>query len=47
MGYVSSSFAEIGGEILVDIRGRAIPAEIVERPFYRRKGKASKKEKEG
>ena len=44
MGYVSSSFAEVGGEILVDIRGKAIPAEIVKRPFYRRKGKTSKKE---
>ncbi len=37
MGYVQTLFAELGGEILIDIRGNAVPAVIVERPFYRKK----------
>ncbi|MBI3610718.1 MAG: glycine cleavage system aminomethyltransferase GcvT [Nitrospirae bacterium] len=38
MGYVQTIFAEVGGEILIDIRGNAVPAVVVERPFYK-KGK--------
>lgn len=37
MGYVLTRFAELGGEILIEIRGNAVPAVIVERPFYRKK----------
>ncbi len=37
MGYVPPLFAELGGEILIDIRGNAAPAVIVHRPFYKRK----------
>ncbi len=37
MGYVRTTFAEVGGEIQIDIRGTAVPAVIVERPFYTRK----------
>ena len=36
MAYVSSDFAAIGTAIAVDIRGKAIPATVVELPFYRR-----------
>ncbi|HEX9758224.1 MAG TPA: glycine cleavage system aminomethyltransferase GcvT [Nitrospiria bacterium] len=43
MGYVSTSFAEPGEELLVEIRGKAVPAEIVDMPFYRKKGKGTKK----
>ncbi|HEY5594813.1 MAG TPA: glycine cleavage system aminomethyltransferase GcvT [Nitrospiria bacterium] len=37
MGYVQTPFAKIGGEIRIDIRGNAVPAVIVERPFYKKK----------
>jgi aminomethyltransferase len=37
MGYVRTIFAELGGEILIDIRGNAAPALVVERPFYKKK----------
>ena len=47
MGYVSASFAEPGEEILVEIRGKAVPAEIVEMPFYRKKGKTKKNKRIG
>ncbi|MBI3596953.1 MAG: glycine cleavage system aminomethyltransferase GcvT [Nitrospirae bacterium] len=39
MGYVQTRFAEVGGKIQIDIRGNAVPALVVERPFYK-KGKA-------
>jgi len=37
MGYVQTRFAGVGGQIQIDIRGNAVPAVIVERPFYRKK----------
>jgi aminomethyltransferase len=37
MGYIHSGFAEIGGEILIEIRNRTVPAVIVEMPFYRKR----------
>lgn len=37
MGYVRTTFAEVGGEIQIDIRGNAVPAVIVERPFYKKR----------
>jgi aminomethyltransferase len=36
MGYVRTTFAEVGGKILIDIRGNTVPAVIVERPFYKK-----------
>jgi len=37
MGYVRTAFAKTGVAISIDIRGNAVPGEIVERPFYRKK----------
>lgn len=37
MGYVHPSAAQIGTELLVDVRGKKIPAKIVQLPFYKRK----------
>ncbi|MFQ5587385.1 MAG: glycine cleavage system aminomethyltransferase GcvT [Nitrospiria bacterium] len=37
MGYVDLSYSEVGGELLVDIRGKASPAVVVATPFYRKK----------
>ena len=34
MGYVKSEFAKSGTEIFIEIRGKAIPAKVVKRPFY-------------
>lgn len=36
MGYVQTRFAEAGGKIWIDIRGHAVPAVIVSRPFYKK-----------
>jgi glycine cleavage system T protein (aminomethyltransferase) len=36
MGYVPVTFSEAGCEILIDIRGNAVPAVVVERPFYKK-----------
>ena len=36
MGYVPSGLAESGTPVQVDVRGRAIGATVVSRPFYRR-----------
>jgi len=36
LGYVPPSHAAIGSELLVDCRGRSVPARVVETPFYRR-----------
>jgi aminomethyltransferase len=35
IGYVDNAFAEIGAEILVDIRGRGAKARVVKTPFVR------------
>jgi aminomethyltransferase len=37
MGYVPPHSAGIGTSILIDIRGRAIPAVVAKTPFYKRK----------
>ncbi len=36
MGYVHPSFAEVGTELIVDIRGKPQPARVVPMPFYKR-----------
>jgi len=36
MGFVPAAHAALGTELAVDIRGRAVPARVVKRPFYRR-----------
>ncbi len=35
MGYVTPEVAGIGNHLLVDIRGKAVEAQVVKRPFYR------------
>ncbi len=37
IGYVLPEYAKAGVEVLVDIRGRVVPAVIVKRPFYKNK----------
>jgi aminomethyltransferase len=37
MGYVPPEFANIGKQLYVDIRGEAVPSQIVARPFYKAK----------
>ncbi len=37
MGYVAPGFAGVGEEILIEIRENAIPAVLVERPFYKKR----------
>ncbi|HLB94773.1 MAG TPA: glycine cleavage T C-terminal barrel domain-containing protein, partial [Nitrospiria bacterium] len=39
MGYVLTPFAELGGEILIEIRDKTVPAVIVEMPFYKKRNK--------
>jgi aminomethyltransferase len=36
LAYVPSALAKLGTELLVEIRGKAEPAAVVRRPFYRR-----------
>jgi aminomethyltransferase len=36
LGYVPLALAELGSELVVDCRGRLIPARVVPTPFYRR-----------
>jgi aminomethyltransferase len=36
MGYVATADAEPGTMLDVEIRGQAVPAEVVPLPFYRR-----------
>ena len=36
LAYVPSELAKIGTELAVEIRGKAEPARVVKRPFYRR-----------
>jgi aminomethyltransferase len=36
LGYVPLTYAELGTELVVDCRGRAVPAKVVKTPFYRR-----------
>lgn len=37
MGYVQVAYAGLDAEILIEIRGKAIPAVVVKRPFYHKK----------
>lgn len=36
LGYVPLEYASLGTELVVDCRGRAVPAKVVKTPFYRR-----------
>jgi aminomethyltransferase len=36
MGYVEQKYSAIGTQIVIDVRGRLVEAEIVEMPFYKR-----------
>jgi aminomethyltransferase len=36
MGYVPPQFAEVGGRIEIEIRGRRFAAEIVKKPIYKK-----------
>ncbi len=38
LGYVPKESASVGTEIIIDIRGKKVPAEIIKTPFYKRKG---------
>ncbi len=37
MGYIDARYAEVGTELFIDVRGKAIAAVIVKRPFYSKK----------
>jgi aminomethyltransferase len=34
LAFVASSFAKEGTDVGIDIRGAAVPARVVKRPFY-------------
>ena len=36
LGYVPLAYSALGTEIVIDCRGRAVPARVVQTPFYRR-----------
>jgi aminomethyltransferase len=36
MGYIDPTFAEPGTRLLIDIRGKTVPAQVVKTPFYRK-----------
>jgi aminomethyltransferase len=36
MGYVKSNFSELGNKIFLKIRNKAIPAQLVKLPFYKK-----------
>jgi len=36
LAYVPTELAKVGGRIQIDIRGRAVPAELIPTPFYKR-----------
>ena len=36
MGYVAVEHAEIGSSIEIDVKGKPVPATVVELPFYKR-----------
>ena len=38
MGYVPAEFAGPGTRLIIEIRGRGLPCEVVEMPFYSRPG---------
>ena len=35
MGYVERKYSEVGTQIVIDVRGRLVEAEIVKLPFYK------------
>jgi aminomethyltransferase len=37
LAYVPPQYAEPGTGIMIDIRGKGVPAKIVKTPFYKRK----------
>lgn len=39
LGYVSPQYAELGTDLFIDIRGKAVPAKVVKPAFYRRSSK--------
>ena len=38
MGFVPPAFAKLGNKLFVEIRDSKVAAEVVPRPFYKRKG---------
>jgi aminomethyltransferase len=36
LGYIVPKYAEVGTEILIDIRGKSVPAMVVKPPFYKK-----------
>lgn len=36
MGYVEQKYSVIGTQLVIDVRGRAVEAEVVDMPFYKR-----------
>jgi len=36
MAYLPTEFSKIGTELLIDVRGRTFPAQVVKKPFYRK-----------
>jgi aminomethyltransferase len=36
MGYVAQKYSATGIQIVIDVRGRLVEAEVVEMPFYKR-----------
>jgi aminomethyltransferase len=37
LGHIVPKYAEVGTEILIDVRGKPVPAKVVKPPFYKRK----------
>ncbi len=40
LGFVPPALGEVGGRLDVDVRGKALPVEVVPRPFYKRPRKS-------
>lgn len=40
LGYVPAAYSAIGTEMMIDIRGKALPARVVNPPFYRKPKRA-------
>jgi aminomethyltransferase len=39
LGYVSPTYSELGTDLFIDIRGKAVPAKVVKPAFYKRPAK--------
>jgi aminomethyltransferase len=37
LGYLEPAFSDVGSEILIDVRGKAVPAVVVDLPIYKKK----------